>query len=73
MGGGEEVDVGGRVGQGVRREGHGQLHVHQLETLLLGRQTQDLVLEPLVLLLQRVQRLQHLHDYGRRRVGTCCR
>lgn len=73
MGGGEEVDVGGRVGQGMWREGHGQLHVQQLETLLLGRQTQDLVLQPLVLLLQRVQRLQHLHDYRRRRAEMCCR
>lgn len=44
------------------RERHGQLRVEQLQSLLLGRQAEDLVLEPLVLLLQGVQRLEHLHN-----------
>lgn len=50
------------VGEDVRRERHGQLGVEQLQTLFLGRQAQDLVLQPLVLLLQGVERLEHLHD-----------
>lgn len=50
------------VGEDVRRERHGQLGVEQLQTLLLSRQAEDLVLEPLVLLLQGVERLEHLHD-----------
>lgn len=51
------------VGQNVWRERHGQLCVEQLQTLFLGRQAKDLVLEPLVLLLQGVERLEHLHDW----------
>ena len=71
MGRGEEVDLGrgvqgARVGEGVWREGRGQVDVEQLQTLLLGGQAQDLVLQPLVLLLQGVQRLQHVHDYSSR-------
>lgn len=50
------------VGEDVRRERHGQLGVEQLQTLFFSRQAEDLVLEPLVLLLQRVERLEHLHD-----------
>lgn len=50
------------VGQKVWRERHGQLCVEQLQTLFLGRQAKDLVLEPLVLLLQGMERLEHLHD-----------
>lgn len=50
------------VGEDVRRERHGQLCVEQLQTLFLSRQAEDLVLEPLVLLLQGVERLEHLHD-----------
>lgn len=49
-------------GVDVWREGDGQLRVEQLQALLLGRQAEDLILQPLVLLLQRVQRLEHLHD-----------
>lgn len=52
-------------GVDVWREGDGQLRVEQLQALLLGRQAEDLILQPLVLLLQRVQRLEHLHDYRR--------
>lgn len=67
LGGGQEVDLGRGMhraleGQEVWRERHGQLSVEQLQTLLLSRQAQDLVLEPLVLLLQGVERLEHLHD-----------
>lgn len=58
VGGGQDGRQGG--------EGHRELHVENLQPLLLGRQAQDLLLEPLVLLLQRVQRLQHLHDCGER-------
>lgn len=50
------------VGEDVRRERHGQLRVEQLQALFLSRQAEDLVLEPLVLLLQGVERLEHLHD-----------
>lgn len=72
LGGGQVVDLGGGVhgglgGEDVWRERHGQLGVEQLQPLLLGRQAEDLVLEPLVLLLQGVQRLQHLHNWGRKR------
>lgn len=63
----QEVDLGrgvhgALVGQDVWRERHGQLRVEQLQPLPLGRQAEDLVLEPLVLLLQGVERLEHLHD-----------
>lgn len=51
-------DVGGKL--------HGQLCVEQLQTLLFGCQAEDLVLEALVLLLQGVKRLQHLHDCDRK-------
>lgn len=54
VGGGQDGRQGG--------EGHRELHVEDLQPLLLGRQAQDLLLKPLVFLLQRVQRLQHLHD-----------
>lgn len=50
------------VQEEVWRERHGQLGVEQLQTIFLGRQAEDLVLEPLVLLLQGVERLEHLHD-----------
>lgn len=53
---------GALVGQNVWRERHGQLRVEQLQPFLLGRQAEDLVLEALVLLLQGVERLEHLHD-----------
>lgn len=53
--------VGGRQDGRQGREGHRELHVENLQPLLLGRQAQDLLLKPLVFLLQRVQRLQHLH------------
>lgn len=64
----QEVNLGRRVqgaldGMNVRRERHGQLRVQQLQPLLLGRQAEDLVLEALVLLLQGVKRLEHLHDW----------
>lgn len=39
------------VQEEVWRERHGQLGVEQLQTIFLGRQAEDLVLEPLVLLL----------------------
>ena len=65
----QEADLGRLQGAldgvGVRREGHGQLRVEQLQPLPLGGQAEDLVLEPLVLLLQRVKRLEHLHDWSR--------
>lgn len=54
--------VGGRQDGRQGREGHRELHVENLQPLLLGRQAQDLLLKPLVFLLQRMQRLQHLHD-----------
>lgn len=54
-------------GVNLWRERHGQLRVEQLQSLLLGRQAEDLVLEPLVLLLQGVQRLEHLHNWGDKR------
>lgn len=68
----QEVDLGrgmhrALVGQNVWRERHGQLCVEQLQTLFLGRQAKDLVLEPLVLLLQGVERLEHLHNWKRGR------
>ena len=67
MGGRQEVDLGrgmhgALAGESVWRERHGQLRVEQLQPLLLGRQAEDLVLQALVLLLQGVERLQHLHD-----------
>lgn len=43
-------------------KGHSQLGVEQLQPLLLGCQAEDLVLEPLVLLLKGVQRLEHFHN-----------
>ena len=46
------------------RERDGQLRVEQLQALPLGREAEDLVLESLVLLLQGVKRLEHLHDCG---------
>lgn len=61
--------VGGRQGGRQGGEGHRKLHVENLQSLLLGRQAQDLFLKPLVFLLQRVQGLQHLHDC-RERVRT---
>lgn len=69
------VDVGVGEGRGGARrdEGHGQLHVEQLQAVLLGGEAEDLVLQPLVLLLQGVQRLERIHDYkregGREREG----
>lgn len=70
MDGRQEVDLGRRVHGAmgrvnVLRERHGQLRVEQLQPLLLGRQAEDLVLEALVLLLQGVERLEHLHNYKR--------
>lgn len=58
--------VGGRQGGRQGGEGHRELHVENLQPLLLGRQAQNLFLKPLVFLLQRVQCLQHLHDCGER-------
>lgn len=63
----QEADLGGCVegpGEEVGLEGDGQLRVEQLQTLLLGCQGEDLVLEALVLLLQGVQRLEHLHNWN---------
>lgn len=48
----------------LRGEGTGQLHIEQLQPLLLGRQAEDLFLETLVLLLQRVEGLEHLYNIG---------
>ena len=58
--------VGGRQSSRQGGEGHRQLHVENLQSLLLGRKAQDLLLKPLVFLLQRVQRLQHLHNCRQR-------
>lgn len=54
--------VGGRQGGRQGGEGHRELHVENLQPLLLGRKAQDLLLKPLVFLLQCMQRLQHLHN-----------
>lgn len=69
VGGGQEVGLGGGVRGAVggervrrRREGPGQVAVEQLQPLPLHREAEDLLLQPLVLLLQRVERLEHLHD-----------
>lgn len=53
----------------LRGEGTGQLHIEQLQPLLLGRQAEDLFLETLVLLLQRVEGLEHLYNWRRERDG----
>lgn len=53
--------VGSRQDSRQGREGHRELHVENLQPLLLGCQAQNLLLKPLVFLLQSVQRLQHLH------------
>lgn len=53
--------VGGRQDGRQGREGHRELHVENLQPLLLGCQAQNLLLKPLVFLLQSMQRLQHLH------------
>lgn len=58
--------IGGRQSSRQGGERHRELHVENLQSLLLGRKAQDLLLKPLVFLLQRVQRLQHLHDCKQR-------
>lgn len=50
------------VAAGHHWERDGELDVEELQTLLLGRQRHDLLLEPLVLLLQRVQSFEHLYN-----------
>lgn len=54
--------ISGRQASRQSREGHGELHIEDLESLLLGCQAQDLLLKPLVFLLQGMQGLQHLHN-----------
>lgn len=58
--------VCGRQGSRQGREGHRELHVEDLQSLLLGCQAEDLLLEPLVFLLQGMQGLQHLHNFRER-------
>lgn len=55
--------ISGRQGSGQGREGHRELHIEDLQSLLLGCQAEDLLLEPLIFLLQRMQGLQHLHNF----------
>lgn len=50
------------VAAGHHRERDGELDVEELQTLLLGCQCHDLLLEPLVLLLQRVQGFEHFYN-----------
>lgn len=59
--------VGGRQGSRQGREGHRELHVKDLQSLLLSGQAKDLLLQPLVFLLQCMQGLQHLHNFRERR------
>lgn len=59
--------VSGRQGSRQGGEGNGELHVEDLEPLLLRCQAKDLLLQPLVFLLQRMQGLQHLHNFRERR------
>ena len=55
------------VAAGHHRERDGELDVEELQTLLLGRQRHDLLLEPLVLLLQRVQGFEHFYNCRERK------
>lgn len=55
--------ISGRQGSRQGREGHRELHIEDLQSLLLGCQAEDLLLEPLIFLLQRMQGLQHLHNF----------
>lgn len=59
--------VRGRQGSRQGREGHRELHIEDLQSLLLGCQAEDLLLEPLVFLLQRMQGLKHLHNFREKR------
>lgn len=54
--------VGCRNGSRQGGEGHRELHVENLQSFFFGCQAENLLLEPLVFLLQCMQRLQHLHD-----------
>lgn len=63
VGGQDVVGLAARpVAAGHHWERDGELDVEELQTLLLGRQRHDLLLEPLVLLLQRVQSFEHLYN-----------
>jgi len=50
------------IAAGHHGERDGELDVEELQTLLLGCQRHDLLLEPLVLLLQRVQGFEHFYN-----------
>lgn len=59
--------ISGRQDSRQGREGNGELYIEDLESLLLSCQAKDLLLQPLVLLLQCMQGLQHLHNFRERR------